>query len=209
MERDLVWQHIHTQRAALADILAGLSDADWQHDTLCPGWTVKDVAAHVISNPQLGLRQVSGMFARNIGRGYNAMIYREVRRLGALETPASVLADFETYAESTRKVPVTTTIEPLLDVLVHSQDILRPLGLHHDMPPDAAAVAADRARLFGATMGWGAARKVRLVATDIDWVRGRGPTIEGPMQELLMITSGRAPDAALVSGDGRERLGVS
>jgi uncharacterized protein (TIGR03083 family) len=206
MERTRIWQHIDAERAALAEALAGLAAEDWDHPSLCTGWTVKDVAAHVISNPQLRMRHVAAMGARNPGRGYNAMILREVKRWSRDRTPADVLAEFETYAGSRRHVPITTTVEPLVDALVHTQDILRPLGLRHDMPPEAAAVAADRARLFGAMMGWRRG-KVRLVATDFDWVRGKGPTVEGPMQELLMLCTGRSPDPDLVTGDGRARIG--
>jgi uncharacterized protein (TIGR03083 family) len=202
MKRDVLWRHIHTERQALAEALAGLSDEQWQQESLCPGWTVKDVAAHVISNPQLHWRHLPGMLARTVGRGYNAMIFRETRRWSAPRTPADVLAEFEAYADSTRHVPLTTTVEPLLDVLVHTQDILRPLGLRHEMPPDAAAVAADRARLHASYIGWRSAKRLRLVATDVDWVRGKGPALEGPMQELLMICTGRAPDSSRVAGDG-------
>lgn len=206
MEPDVLWRYIHTERAALAAALGGLGEDAWEHPTLCPGWSVKDVAAHVISNPQIRARDVARMVARNLGRSYNTMIYRETRRIGGEQTPASVLADFETYAGSRRKVPITTTVEPLLDVLVHTQDILRPLGLSHPMPPAAAGVAADRARLHAAMMGWRSARKVRLVATDLDWARGKGPAVEAPMQELLMLSTGRSPDLALVSGEGRELI---
>jgi uncharacterized protein (TIGR03083 family) len=204
MERDQLWRHIDAERAELAEALSGLAAEDWDRESLCPGWTVKDVAAHVISNPQIGLRITAGMVARNLGRGYNAMIFRETKRWSAPRTPSDILAEFETYAGSRRHVPLTTTVEPLLDVLVHSQDILRPLRITHEMPPDAAAVAADRARLQASYMGWRTAKKVRLVATDIDWTRGKGPAIEGPMQELLMLCTGRAADPRLVSGEGLE-----
>jgi uncharacterized protein (TIGR03083 family) len=207
MDHEHLWQHIHAERASLAANLAGLDDDQWAHDTLCPGWTVKDVAAHVISTPQIGWRQMPAMAARNFGRGYNTMIYREVKRLGARETPESILADFERFATSTHHVPTTTSVEPLIDALLHHQDIVRPLGLRREMPPEAAAVAADRSRLLWSLMGnRRVVRGTRMVATDIDWVRGSGPTIEGPMQELLMVCSGRAPDPALVSGDGIELL---
>jgi uncharacterized protein (TIGR03083 family) len=208
MERDELWRHIHAERAALAEALSGLEEDDWKVESLCPGWSVKDVASHVISNPQLGLRVTAGMVARNLGRGYNAMIFRETRRWSATRTPSDVLAEFEMYAGSKRHVPLTTTVEPLLDVLVHSQDILRPLGITHEMPPEAAAVAADRARLHAAYMGWRTGKKVRLVATDLNWTRGKGPTVEGPMQELLMLCTGRAPDRGLVSGDGLQLVGT-
>ena len=203
MDREQLWAYIHAERAALAATLAGLSDEQWAHDTLCPGWTVKDVAAHVISTPQIGWRQMPGMVLRNLGRGYNTLIFREVKRRSERETRESILADFERFATSTHHVPTTTSVEPLMDVLVHHQDIVRPLGLRRDMPPEAAAAAADRSRTLSLLMGSRrVVRGTRMVATDVDWERGSGPTITGPAQELLMLCSGRAPDPDLVSGDG-------
>ena len=205
MDRQSVWSHIHAERAALAANLASLTPEQWLADSLCAGWTVKDVAAHVISHPQIGWTSMAAMAARNLGRGYNAMIFREVKRLGAAQTPEGILADFEIFATSTRRVPTTTSIEPLIDALVHHQDIVRPLGLRRDMHPEAAAVAADRCRQLAFLSG---SRRVvkgtRMVATDIDWVRGRGPTISGPMQELLMVCAGRSRAAVDLEGDGVE-----
>ncbi len=203
MDKATLWTWIHTERAALAVTLAELGPEEWAHDTLCPGWTVQDVAAHVISNPQIGWGQMGGLMARNLGRGYNAMIFREVKRLGARETRESILADFDRFATSMRHVPTTTTVEPLIDALLHHQDIVRPLGRTREMPPEAAAVAADRVRRLAPLMGTRKLlRSVRLVATDVEWSRGDGPPVEGPMQELLMIASGRRPDPTLVSGEG-------
>ncbi|MBM0126039.1 maleylpyruvate isomerase family mycothiol-dependent enzyme [Pimelobacter simplex] len=203
MDKAAIWAHIHAERAALAATLADLDPADWAHDTLCPGWSVHDVAAHVISTPQIGWGAMPGMMARNLGRGYNSMIFREVKRLGARETRESILGDFERYATSTHHVPTTTSVEPLIDALLHHQDIARPLGVRRAMAPEAAAVAADRVRRLAFLMGTGRLlRSVRMVATDIDWDRGKGPTVRGPIQELLMLASGRAPDLDLLSGEG-------
>ncbi len=78
---------------------------------------------------------------------------------------------------------------------MHHQDIVRPLGLRHDMDPTAAAVAADRVRLLAPLMGTRRfIKSVRMVATDVDWARGQGPVVEGPMQELLMLCAGREAD---------------
>lgn len=203
MDKAEVWRHIHAERAALAALLADLPEEAWSHETLCPGWSVHDVAAHVISTPQIGWRQMGGLMARNLGRGYNTMIFREVKRLGARETRESILSDFDRYTTSTHHVPTTTAVEPLIDALLHHQDIVRPLGRSRAMPPAAAVVAADRVRLLAPLMGTGKLlRSVRMVATDVTWDRGKGPTVTGPMQELLMIASGRRPDPALVEGEG-------
>lgn len=207
MDKATIWQHIHEERRSLAATLAGLDDEQWDQPSLCEGWTVKEVAAHVIAHPQIGWAQMPGMVARNLGHGYNAMIFREVKRLGERSTRESILADFQTYDSSTRKVPTTTPVEPLIDALVHHQDILRPLGLRHEMAPEAAAVAADRSRTLAFLSGSRAVVKgTRMVATDIDWSRGRGPTLTGPVQELLMVCMGRGRVAEGLSGEGTELL---
>lgn len=205
MDTATIWKHIHAERRALATTLGELDIERWALPSLCEGWTIKDVAAHVISNPQIRLRDMSGLFGRNLGRSYNSMIKREVIRLGRTQSAAMILADFETYDGSFRHVPTTTVVEPLIDALVHHQDIVRPLDVRHDMAPDAAAVAADRCRTLSFLMGSRrVVRSVRMVASDIDWVRGRGPTVSGPMQELLMVCAGRARVATGLEGDGVE-----
>ena len=207
MDKATIWQHIHEERRSLAATLAGLDAEQWEQPSLCEGWTVKEVAAHVIAHPQIGWAQMPGMVARNLGHGYNAMIFREVKRLGERSTKESILADFRTYDSSTRKVPTTTPVEPLIDALVHHQDILRPLGLRHERAPEAAAVAADRSRTLAFLSGSRAVVKgTRMVATDIDWSRGRGPTLTGPIQELLMVCMGRGRVAEGLSGEGTELL---
>lgn len=206
MDRDTIWRHVHAERAALAETLASLDPDLWHHDTLCTGWTVHDLAAHVIAHPQIRPRHLPLMIARNLGHGYNTMIYREVKRLGAGESREKILADFARYDGSRRHAPGTTCKEALIDVLVHTQDIVRPLGLRHDMPPDAAAVAGRRALTHSRLMGWTSARGLELRATDVAWTHGEGPTLTGPMQELLMLVCGRQPDLELLGGDGRELL---
>lgn len=191
MDKDTVWRHIHQQRRALADQLATLDDAQWEHPSLCEGWTVRDVAAHVISTPQTGWVEVARL-APSMLLGYNRAIFRATKKAGQA-SPAEILADYEKYDGSRHHVPVTTHVEPLLDVLVHSQDILRPLGIEHAMPTDAAAFVADRAHRFAFFFGTTSTlRGLRLVATDTDWERGRGDLVEAPMQDLLMLVTGRA-----------------
>ncbi|WP_183095308.1 maleylpyruvate isomerase family mycothiol-dependent enzyme [Nocardioides stalactiti] len=205
MDKSDVWRHIHAERAALAATLAELTDEEWQEESLCTGWTVHDVAAHVISNPQIGWGDLVSMAMRNLGRSYNTMIFRDVKRRGAQETRESILADYAAYADSTRRVPVVATLDPLIDVLLHHQDIVRPVGRSRTMPPEAALLAADRLRQVSFLLGTRRlVRSVRMVADDIDWTRGEGPTVSGPIQELLMLCSGREPDRTLLSGDGLE-----
>jgi uncharacterized protein (TIGR03083 family) len=45
------------ERAAFVAVLEDLTDGDWQRPTVCPGWRVHDVAAHVVHDH---LRKLSG-----------------------------------------------------------------------------------------------------------------------------------------------------
>ena len=191
MDKDTVWRHIHEERRALAGHLATLDAEQWEHDSLCAGWTVRDVAAHLISTPQTGWREVLRMSPLFL-KGYNRAIFEVTKQLGKA-SPESILEQYDRFDGSRHHVPVTTHVEPLIDALVHTQDVLRPLGIDHAMPVEAAAFAADRAYrgafFFGTA---GRLRPLRLVATDTDWVRGKGDrVVEAPMQELLMFVTGR------------------
>jgi uncharacterized protein (TIGR03083 family) len=168
---------------------------------------VRDVAAHIISSPQASLIGMLPAAVRARGR-FHRLTDQEARRLGA-RPPAEIVADYRRFDGSRRHPSGTSVLDPLLDVLVHTQDIVVPLGLTHSMPPDAARIAAERVRgLPGFFFPLGRLVKgVRLEATDVAWTAGSGPTVRGPMEALLLLMTGRRT-AALprLEGDGVERL---
>lgn len=201
MDADSAWRHTHQQRRALGAFLAELDEEAWATPSVCPGWTVRDVAAHVISVPQMGWLPFLAACARG---GFVS-----IGRIGLLEGQRrgrapihDILAQYDRYDGSRRTTPFTRHLEPLIDVLVHTQDIVRPLGRSWPMPVDAAAAAADRAVRIGFFFGRPRLGGVRLVATDIDWTHGSGADVRAPVQEILLLLTGRAADASLVEGDG-------
>ena len=207
MDTSEVWRTIHAERSALADLLESLAPADWDRPSLCDGWRVRDVAAHVISSPQTGVAAMTKAALRAGGR-FHRLTDQEARRLGA-RPPAEIVADFRRLDGSRRHPPGTSVLDPLLDVLVHTQDIAVPLGRRHEMPPAAARTAANRA--WGLPSLFFPVRKLvqdmRLTATDVDWTRGTGPTVAGPMSALLLLTTGRhAPALPHLTGDGAPQL---
>ena len=54
MNDDEVWAVIDLQRGRTADLLEQLSDEEWRQPSLCEGWAVRDVAAH-LTLQQIGL----------------------------------------------------------------------------------------------------------------------------------------------------------
>ncbi len=206
MDKDSGWRVINQERAALADLLERLTPEEWERPSLCEGWSVRDVAAHVIAAPELSVRQlvVAGWRARG---NVNRAIHDEAERLARRPTE-EIVADFRRLDWSRRPAPGLTYHEALLDILVHFQDIAIPLGRSHDMPLDAAACAADRARGRLGLM-FGMKRKLagyRLQATDTDWAAGKGALVRGPIAALLLLLTGRPALVSSLEGDGVPQL---
>jgi uncharacterized protein (TIGR03083 family) len=203
--RDQIWEHIHAERRALAAILATLSPDDWTAQSLCTGWTVKDVAAHIIMNVEFGLRD-SLRVATKFRGSYAKIVFDETIRQSEARPIAKILDDFERLDCSRRKAFGVPVGFPLVEILVHAQDLLQPLGRQHAMPPVAAACAADVLRPLDRIISVRPVRGVRLVATDVEWSAGKGPVVEGPMQQLLLGLAGRPVAFDQLAGEGVARF---
>lgn len=198
MDLDEVWRTIDTERADLADLLEDLSPAEWAAPSLCQAWRVGDVAAHLtLSHASYREALVGAVRARG---NFDVMIRDSALRAASLprsEYPRRLRA----MIGSRRTAPFVTPMEPLIDVLVHGQDIALPVGRTRPMPTAAAAAAAQRAWDMG--FPFRARRRLaglRLAATDTGWAVGSGAPVEGPIAALLLLVTGR--DAAVDQLDG-------
>lgn len=208
MDQREIWRSIHVERSALADILQSLSPAEWDQDSLCPGWTVKDVAAHVISSAGATRGEVLAGMIKARGN-FNRMMYDDAKRRSARGT-VRIIADYRRLDGSRRHPPGTTLLDPLMDVIVHTQDIVRPLGRDRPMPAAASALAADH--VWRRTFPFHARRRLaglRFAATDITWEVGDGPVVEGSMGAILLLLTGRTVSLPELTGDGVSRLAGS
>jgi uncharacterized protein (TIGR03083 family) len=195
MDREESWQVIAEQRLGLARLLEGLSDAEWEQPSLCLGWRVRDIAAHVAMAPQVpGLASILAEGIR--ARGSFHRLNHDIAVRHAARPTSDIVAELRTYADS-RRLPVVTNYRNILfDVLVHTQDIAIPLGRDYPMPLEAARAGADRVW----TRGWPfwarhRLRGLRLLATDTDWSAGAGAELQGPIGMLLLLLTGRMTTA--------------
>jgi uncharacterized protein (TIGR03083 family) len=195
MDREESWQVITEQRLGLARLLEGLSDDEWEQPSLCAGWRVRDVAAHVsllALPPSPGSMLVDLIRARGNMHQLNTLVSR--RR--AERAPEQLIADLRQHAGS-RKIPIVSDQRNVLfDLLVHVQDIAIPLGI--DLPMPVVPAAAGATRVW--SMGWPfwARRRLlglRLLATDTDWSAGAGAELRGPIRMLLLLLTGRTTTA--------------
>lgn len=210
MDADAVWAAIDRERLEVADLLDDLGSDEWDHPSLCAGWRVRDVAAH-LALAQTGPARATIDLLR-AGGSLQRMIHDSAVRHAALP-PEHLTAQLRGMRGSRRTAPGVSSLEPLLDVLVHGQDIAVPLGRSRTMPVEAAATAATRVWRLPWPMSatFSARRRLagrQLAATDADWVVGQGERVEGPVEALLMVLTGRtAAVRHRLSGPGVAGLG--
>lgn len=211
MDTEGLWEVVEDQRHRVAAFLELLTDKEWARPSLCDGWTVKDVAAHLAVVPHApSLWRMLPMVLR--ARGSLDQVNHDIACHYAQQNSTSALvAGLRDHATS-RDLPRVTTVQNLaMDIVVHGQDMALPLKRNLPVPPDAARYALERAW----SMGWPfhASRKLagyRLAATDTDWITGNGPTIAGTTVGLLLLATGRVNAALpLLDGPGVPHLATS
>lgn len=202
MDKDESWRVIDEQRATIADLLETLSDETRATPSLCAGWSVCDVGAHLSMAATMKTGELMRHFVRARGNFDRMIRDSAIDRARSRGGPQSS-ADLRAIIGSRKLAPSTFWRDPLLDLIVHGQDIARPLGLAVTPPTEATRVAADwvwqrRFPFFPSRR----LRGLRLVADDTDWSRGTGPEVHGPVLDLLLLSTGRAAGLVAVHGPG-------
>lgn len=195
-----VWGIIHAERKALATDLQALTEAQWATPSLCTGWTVRDVLAHMTATARLTPPQFIGKFVLS---GFNfASVQAKGIEAEKGRSPAETLANFTSLVNSSNHPPGPNDTW-LGEVIVHSEDIRRALGIRHAYPIDAAVQVANFYKnsnlLIGAKTRIAG---VKLRATDANWSNGDGPEASGPIVSLVLAMTGRTAALDDLAGDG-------
>jgi uncharacterized protein (TIGR03083 family) len=186
------------ERRDLAAYLRTLTDADWNAESLCAGWSVKDVVAHVVSYEELG---VAGLLKRFVkGRVVHANDVGVREFAGA--TPADLMDFLEGHLRPRGLTAGFGGMIGLVDATVHHQDIRRALGHPRSLP----AERVERILPLGpGNPRLGAGKRIkglRLRATDVEWAHGTGPEVVGTGEALLVTMAGRRAALDELSGPG-------
>jgi len=200
MKADEIWQHIHAERSAMAETWSGFTPEQWGTPSWCAGWSVKEAAGHVLASAE----QTPLNFYKELaaaGMKFNDFVDRAAKKLAVL--PPHELVERLKAKTSTKNRPPAPVINMLGEVIVHGDDIRRPLGLEHRTPEAALRAVADNWK--NANLLIGSKRRIaglRLRATDADWTHGDGPEVAGPLQSLVLAMTGRKGSHPDLSGDG-------
>lgn len=191
---------IAAERRDLVDFLRTLSDDDWETPSLCSGWRVRDVVAHLLYDATSPLTYANAIRrARgSVDRINNLLV--DDQRSTAPDRLVERLESSVGRGPFARLAPSSA----LADVLVHHQDIRRPLGKPRQIPAERLRTVLNRPDPFAQPKQY--TRGLRFVATDVDWATGDGPEIRGPGEALALAMVGRPVVLDELNGDGVEVL---
>lgn len=196
-----VWPVVHEERRRLVVDLAELPADRWETPSLCPGWDVHDVVAHLVDTARtgrLGFVRALVEARMDFDRANENGIAREKR-----EDPRETLEALREAAELTLTPPAKPATR-LVEAIVHGEDIRRPLGMLGNYPAEAIAESLAHQLRTPVSFGGGKERAagLRLVDRSSGQAWGDGAVVEGVAIDLLLAVSGRPVDPGRFDGEG-------
>ncbi len=203
-----LWEQVRAERLELADLLESLDSEQWRTPSLCEGWTVREVAGHLLTGPNVGMFKFMMMFARNRG-DFDATVDRFAHQM-ATRPPEQIVADLRAIADNHWTPPGSGPEAPYTDLLVHGQDIRRPLGIERELPEEGLRLILTKSiePRKRSVFPKGRFDNLRFEASDLDWSGGPddGDLLRGPAESLMMAIWGRKPALDELEGPGVEIL---
>jgi uncharacterized protein (TIGR03083 family) len=192
------------ERQSLSDFLGTLEPQQWTAPTWCDKWNVQDLVAHLTAAGNITAPHFFAGFIKT-GFKFDDFVEGDLRNYSG-GSPADVKARFDEIITSTRKPPGPAYVA-LGEVMVHGEDIRRPLGARGEHSPEHLVALAEKYKQTGAPLR---AKKrlvgLKLQATDVDWASGDGPEVRGPCMSLILAMVGRGTALADCEGDGVDTL---
>lgn len=190
---------IAAERQELATVLSGLPDQSWNAGTLCAGWRVREVVAHMTMLYRYSTGRFLAELARSGGR-FHQMADRLARQDGAA-SPRELVSATAEGALSARTPPGVGFEGALTHDVIHGLDVSVGLGLDRRVSEDRLRVVLDTVTKPKALKSFGAQLDgVELRAEDLDWSYGSGTLVSGAAQDLALVICGRRLPAGRLHG---------
>ncbi|MER7077579.1 TIGR03083 family protein [Saccharopolyspora kobensis] len=195
-----LWELVHEEREALAADLSGLSEEQWSTPSLCEGLTVREVLAHITAAASLNPVQWLAGVIRCRFDFDKQVAMRLAEHLGA--DGAETLDRFRRVITSRTKPPLPV-VAMLGEVIVHGEDVRRPLGIRRDYPISTLTQLAEYYRSSDLVVpAKGRIGGLRLAANDGPFETGAGQPASGTTLALIMAMVGRTAYCDDLEGDG-------
>jgi uncharacterized protein (TIGR03083 family) len=191
---------VAAELTSLADLLAAASDAQWDAPSLCEGWRVREVVAHMT----MAARYPEERFMAELRRcDFDfTRLSNEVAARDAGLPEDELVANLRSDVMQHWAPPGGGYHGALNHVVIHGLDVTVPLGVPRRFQDDTIRVVLD-----DLTQGGGHARfgtvinGRRLEANDLDWSHGTGPVLRGAAADLALVMCGRAVPGGRLDGE--------
>lgn len=206
---DAIYALATRNRLLASSMFASLTDEQWTTPSLCAGWTVREVCAHLVP-PEGGFKVLALLRDVIRARGDLARMVDIDAREGARRPTTELVAALRDRAGERLKAPVVGPFGPMVDTAIHLRDAARPLGLDTSPPPEDWGPVLDFLLTRPAERGFvgtGRTEGLRLEATDLDWSHGAGVVVRGPAEALALGIAGRSAAYSDLEGAGVGVLG--
>ena len=200
------WGDVHEERRATLATFEALAPEQWQVQSLCGAWTVRQVLGHLVVATDPRLRHFLVPVLRAFGSFDKAN--DRLARAEAERPVDELLARYRERYTNQLSPPMLPLNASYGDAMLHNLDVRIPLGMPADRPPDRWAPVLDilvRPRATAAFLPRGRP-KLRWVGTDHDWSHGEGPEVRGTMADLALAASARGARVDHLEGDGQPAL---
>ena len=208
-DAETVYRIATANRLLAADMFAALTPGQWRTPSLCAGWTVREVAAHLLEplEAEVGTLKLLVYLVRYRG-SLDRMVDDTARRVAARPTD-ELVTGLRERASTRLTPPVIGPLGPMTDTCIHLRDAARPLGLDVCPPPARWRPALDFLVSKPASRGFIPRDRLtglRFIAADQDWRHGDGPEILGSSEAIAMAVSGRPAALDDLAGPGLDIL---
>ena len=193
------------ERTDLARMLAGLQPEQWTAPSLCAGWRVCEVVAHMTMPFRMSAPRFFLALARSRFR-FDAMADRLARHDAARMSPADLLASLRANLDHPWSPPGGGPTGALSHDVIHGLDISVALGLPRRPPVERVGLVLSHMRSRNAAYFGVDLSGIRLEATDLDWGFGTGEPVRGRAQDLLLALCGRRLPAGALAGTPADRF---
>ena len=193
------------ERRELVDMLAALDPSQWDSPTLCAGWCVREVVAHITQPFRYSFGRFALEMVRSRGR-FNAMADRTARRDADDLSASDLLGALRENVEHDWKPPGGGFEGALSHDVIHGLDISVGLGIGRTVPTERMGIVLGsmkpkQVKFFGVDL-----EGIELRADDLDFGYGNGRLVSGAAQDLLLVICGRLLPGGHLRGEDSWRF---
>lgn len=192
-----VREMITAERAELVEFLRTLSDDDWLVPSLCQGWRIRDVVGHLLIDTVSAATYVGALLRLHSLHRVNQYFVDQTKDLPTPELVRQLERTLGRRGWLSGAMPSTA----LADLVVHHQDIRRPLGRPRTIDPARLLHTLNHPDPFASSPRRNT-RGLKFVASDVDWAVGSGPEVCGTGEALALAIVGRPTVLNELEGDG-------